>query len=303
MAAMLGAVNRLPPQQRRQIWLLVTTRSAQSCAMAMLAAGAANDLFLDLNGGNFARTQRLLSLIASTNTVADFVMAPVIGGAIDAFGRKYSLIFGQAIDCSVRLLVAVRPSVATFFLYRMLREVARRMVIPSRAAMFGDYVGRGSEDYILITQLMAQVATLARTVALQIGSRAIRDGDFRTNFLVAAGFNFVGLAVSCFLSESLAKPLRKPLQMKKLANPVSFVSFFRRSRPLAALAPLLCVWELGSREFLPAQQYRRLKYGWTLREQANMMLAYQICELANPFVLPRLLRRLGIQRTTMLSQR
>jgi hypothetical protein len=66
------------------------------------------------------------------------------------------------------------------------------------------------------------------------------------------------------------------MQMKKMANPVAFVGFFRRSKPLAALAPLLCVWELGSREFLPAQQYRRLKYGWTLREQANMMLAYQV---------------------------
>ena len=89
-------------------------------------------------------------------------------------------------------------------------------------------------------------------------------------------FNAVGVLASCFLSESLAKPLRKPMQMKKMANPVAFVGFFRRSKPLAALAPLLCVWELGSREFLPAQQYRRLKYGWTLREQANMMLAYQV---------------------------
>jgi MFS family permease len=207
MAAMLGAVKKLPPQQQRQIWLLVTTRSAQSCAMAMLAAGAANDLFLELNGGDFARTQRLLSLIASTNTVADFVMAPIIGGAIDAFGRKYSLIFGQAIDCAVRMLVALRPTVGTFFLYRLLREVARRLVIPSRAAMFGDYVGRGSEDYILITQLMAQVATLARTVTLQIGSRSIRDGDFRRNFMVAAVFAeqfvpmlFVGRFSECELA-------------------------------------------------------------------------------------------------------
>jgi hypothetical protein len=35
--------------------------------------------------------------------------------------------------------------------------------------MFGDYVGRGSTEYILINQLMAQVATVARTIALQVG--------------------------------------------------------------------------------------------------------------------------------------
>ena len=42
------------------------------------------------------------SLVATVNTVADFVLAPVVGGLIDAFGRKTSLLLGQALDAGVR---------------------------------------------------------------------------------------------------------------------------------------------------------------------------------------------------------
>ena len=64
----------------------------------------------------------------------------------------------------MRLVVAARPSIFTFALFRLMREVSSRLVIPSRNAMFGDYVGRGSTDYIMINQLMQQVAQISRSV-------------------------------------------------------------------------------------------------------------------------------------------
>lgn len=51
--------------------------------------------------------------------------APVLGGVIDAFGRKTSLIVGQALDCGVRLLLAARPGVGAFFAYRLCHEMVR----------------------------------------------------------------------------------------------------------------------------------------------------------------------------------
>ena len=42
------------------------------------------------------------SLVATINTIADFLLAPVVGGLIDAFGRKTSLLLGQALDADVR---------------------------------------------------------------------------------------------------------------------------------------------------------------------------------------------------------
>ena len=221
---MLRAVGRRTQHERKQIWLLIATRSCSACAMAMLAAGAANDLFLRLNGGDFARTQRLLSAVATINTVADFVVAPVVGGSIDAFGRKGALLFGQAIDALMRLLVAVRPSVVTFVLYRVSHEMARRMIVPARSAMFGDYVGRGSTDYILLQQLQGQVSTVARTVALQLGSRLIRDGNFRANFAAAAAFNCIGLCATLLLKEYKSPPSAIQANHARRGIPPAYIS-------------------------------------------------------------------------------
>ena len=74
-----------------------------------------------------------------------------------------------------------------------------------------------------------------RTVALQLGSRLIRDGDFRLNFAAAAAFNAVGLLATLCLRESLATSSKKRLSLRKLGNPLGFISFFNRSPALRSL--------------------------------------------------------------------
>ena len=49
--------------------------------------------------------------------------------------------------------------------YLVLHDMARRMIVPSRAAMFGDYVGRGSTDYVLLQQFQVRSATPPLSVA------------------------------------------------------------------------------------------------------------------------------------------
>ena len=147
MAEMLSAVRRMPEAKRAQYSRLVGVRALTGCTKSIVELVSA-DLFLQLNGMDFARTARIVAALTTINTVSDFVFNPIMGGLLDAYGRKASLLAAQVLDGATALLVGVHPSVPSFVVWQLLREFSRRANKPARLAMMGDFVGRASADFV-----------------------------------------------------------------------------------------------------------------------------------------------------------
>jgi hypothetical protein len=147
MADMVAAVRRMPEAKRAQYSRLVGVRALTGCTKSIVELVSA-DLFLQLNGMDYARTARIVAALTTINTVSDFVFNPIMGGLLDAYGRKVSLLAAQVLDGATALLVGVRPSVPNFVAWQLLREFSRRANKPARLAMMGDFVGRASADFV-----------------------------------------------------------------------------------------------------------------------------------------------------------
>ena len=59
------------------------------------------------------------------------------------------------------------------------------------------------------------------------------------------------------------------------------------ARP-SALSP-----QLAGRKMLPVKHYQKLRWGWGVREQANLAVCITISELVKPLLLPTVVTRLG----------
>lgn len=170
MDDMAACLRRLPGAQRRQYAVLVAVRSLSGCAKSVAELVQA-DLFLRLNGHDFARTARILSGISTCNTLSDFCFAPVMGSVIDAYGRRRCLLAAQLADGATALLVGLRPSVWSFVAWQLLREFSRRANKPARMAMLGDLVGRASTEFVHLHNLSESVSEAARIIAMLIVAR------------------------------------------------------------------------------------------------------------------------------------
>lgn len=144
---MVAAVRRMPAPKRSQYSRLVGVRALTGCTKSIVELVSA-DLFLQLNGMDYARTARIVAALTSINTVSDFAFNPVMGALLDAYGRKKSLLAAQVLDGATALLVGLRPSVPNFVVWQLLREFSRRANKPARLAMMGDFVGRASADFV-----------------------------------------------------------------------------------------------------------------------------------------------------------
>jgi hypothetical protein len=71
MADMIGSVRRMPAPKRVQFSRLVGLRALTGCTKSIVELVSA-DLFLQLNGMDYARTARIMAALSSINTVSDF---------------------------------------------------------------------------------------------------------------------------------------------------------------------------------------------------------------------------------------
>jgi hypothetical protein len=62
------------------------------------------------------------------------------------------------------------------------------------------------------------------------------------------------------------------------------------------MGALLAMWKVGGWKKLPARQFRQLRFGWGLQQEARLMMAMQLAELLRPLTLAPTVRRLGCVR-------
>lgn len=66
------------------------------------------------------------------NTFSDFMFTPLIGGVIDAYGRTAAVQMATLTDAATFLLLGLRPSLGSYFLWQIMREFSRRANKPAR---------------------------------------------------------------------------------------------------------------------------------------------------------------------------
>lgn len=214
-----------------------------------------------------------------------------MGAVLDSFGRRRCLLLAQLVDGLTALLVGLKPSFWSFVVWQLLREFSRRANKPARQAMLGDYVGCASIDYIHLKNLGDTASEILRTASVLLAARLVGESA-HLGFLGCAGCNFAALLASLCLRESL--PRSKVHRFKRSnVNPLSFISFFRKSSALQATGVLLASWRLAGHKWLPVKQYQKLRFGWGVKQQAKLAVAYQLSDLVSPTLLTYALRGFG----------
>ena len=255
MADMIDAVHRMPPAQRSQYVRLVCARTLSGCTKSIVELVSA-ELFLQLNGMDYARTARVVAVLSTANTCSDFLFGPLMGALIDAYGRRRSLLAAQLVETLTALLVGLRPSIPSFVLWQLLREFSRRANKPARLAMMGDFVGRASADFVHLHNASEMVSEAARLVAMQVVARVVAS-DTHRGFLYGAGCSAAAFLVTLLsLHESLpVAKVKKIRSLRTAINPLSFVRFFRQSKGLSGMGALLTCWQVSS------QSLQRIRAG------------------------------------------
>ena len=116
--------------------------------------------------------------------------------------------------------------------------------------------------------------------------------------LSAAGAATFALTVQ----ETLPRDKRKPFELRKLADPLSFIRFFSRTPELRAVALLHVLQAVPTyNEVLP--MYRKQVFGWGVRESATMAQLLNLTELVKPVVAARVLQSPGTRGTAAWGSR
>eukprot|EP00658_Telonema_sp_P-2_P049693 TRINITY_DN37823_c0_g1_i1.p3 TRINITY_DN37823_c0_g1~~TRINITY_DN37823_c0_g1_i1.p3 ORF type:complete len:229 (+),score=71.50 TRINITY_DN37823_c0_g1_i1:1379-2065(+) len=211
-----------------------------------------------------------------------------------------NVITAQAIDSCCFLYVGLRPSVMSFCLWQLLREFTRRAFKPARLAMLGDLVGRDSIEFVYADQAIDTIAELLKIIVLQLCARIVTDGKYHRSFLIGSACNAVALLACSVLKETMTQKKKRKIQFKK-SHPLAFMQLFQRSEGMTAMGVLLATWSMSGRKMLPVKEYQKKLFGMDMAQQANLMLSIQLCELASPVLLPKVLNHLGPKGAAQLS--
>ena len=113
---------------------------------------------------------------------------------------------GQTILASLRFAVALRPSVATYSVYRLLMNPAARLTAPAAESIYSDLLGGGTSPLFRKMQDKIEgMMTVARLASYYVGGRLRGD---RANFRVGAALNLSAALVLIGMRETLRKSNR-----------------------------------------------------------------------------------------------
>ena len=126
------------------------------------------------------------------------------------------------------------------------------------------------------------------------------EGDYHRNFVIGAGCNVLALLCASGLRETLPSHKKRKLSLRS-SHPLAFLELFGRSGGMSAVAVLLASWSISGRKMLPVKEFQKRRFGIGMQQQANLMLAIQLCELASPVFLPMVVKLCGVRGAAQLS--
>lgn len=181
--------------------------------------------------GDTGAAGKLLAIIQMASSVTSFFWNPIVASMMDAWGRKALLIACPLVSAVARSVVALRPSVGTYFLYRVLNAMALRSLCPLVGAMLADVFGRGTALCLKQRAVLERAMTITRLGVL-LGSTLIdHAGTTKQRFLVASALNAAGAMIMLAgVRETLPQTSRSKMTLARAGNPLSFLAFFGWTR-------------------------------------------------------------------------
>lgn len=237
-------------------------------------------------------------MIQMANSITSFFWNPIVASMMDAWGRKTLLIACPLVSAVARSVVALKPSVGTYFMYRVLNAMALRSLYPLVGAMLADVFGRGTAPCLKHRAVLERAMTITRLCVL-LGSTLIgHAGTTKQRFLVASALNAVGaITMLAGVRETLPQASRSKMTLARAGNPLSFLSFFgwhNALRPRSALdrSSLRSVCALVALQSLTCcnstvDLFRRQRYGaaWGLAARSQMSLFSEAMGLIESYAL------------------
>src|SRR5215472_598042 len=154
-------------------------------------------LIRSFEGGDFSRASLMYGLLAAAYSLMQFLLAPVLGGLSDRYGRRPIILlalFGMGINY---LAMAVAPSLAWLFV--------GRLIAGAMGATFST-----ANAYLADITPPEKRAQSFGLIGPALGG-FLGDIDLRLPFLFASLLSFANLAVGFLvLPESLAPENRRP---------------------------------------------------------------------------------------------
>merc|ERR1712194_680023 len=124
----------------------------------------------------------------------------------------------------------------------------------------------------------------------------------RRAFALTGLFNILALLMAVTnMKETIREKTPTPLSLKA-ANPLSFISFYRRSRALTALAILGLLREMGMYMDVTTVYQRRKFKAWGTKQDSMMILGMQVGFFLNTFATAPVMEYCGLQGAHRLHE-
>jgi len=245
------------------------------------------------------RVQRISTDISTLSTLLDFVLAPLVGRFMDAFGRMPTMLLAVGSSAVMRLSVATLPSLRLYIFYRVVVAITANAWFGASAASISDVFGRGSAAFAEATSRVQRYALLAMLTGTYAGRfvKEPQQGFAAVGFMQLLAAGCVGLCVT----ETLPSKGKMDWSLNTV-SPLASFSFFRKSKALTALAVLCTAMELPSHINIDAV-YRRQKFGerWSNEQDSSQLVVYQISGVLSTLFHTRLIAKLGQQGACRLD--
>ncbi|CAE7852716.1 unnamed protein product, partial [Symbiodinium sp. KB8] len=281
-----ASINLLYQLTRKQLQREVAQKEKSTAR----GAGSADE---GVEGLVHQRVQRISTDISTLSTLLDFVLAPLVGRFMDAFGRTPTMLLAVGSSAVMRLSVATLPSLRLYIFYRVVVAITANAWFGASAASISDVFGRGSAAFAEATSRVQRYALLAMLTGTYAG-RFVKEPQ---QAFAAVGFMQL-LAAGCVglcVTETLPSKGKMDWSLNTV-SPLTSFSFFRKSKALTALAVLCTAMELPSHINIDAV-YRRQKFGerWSNEQDSSQLVVYQISGVLSTLFRAQLIAKLGQQ--------
>ncbi len=250
-------------------------------------------------GGNMTAAARTFGLLASLYSLMQFLFAPLVGALSDRYGRRPVILFsllGSGLDY---LLLAVAPSLAWFFLGRILAGITGAS-ITAATAYIADVTPpeKRAQGFGLIGAAFGLGFIAGPALGGLLGAYGLR-----IPFFAAAALTLLNWAYGMFvLPESLSPDNRRNVDWRR-ANPVSSLLALRRYRVVAGLTGTYFLVSLAHQVFPSTWVlYTIHRYQWTVMETGlSLALVGLMTAIVQGGLTRRIIPALGEERAVAIG--
>lgn len=256
------------------------------------------------------RAARVLGLVQALGPgLGALIVSPIVGGLADAYGRRWMTLAAPLGLALARLNLAWRPSVKAFVFYRVAMGplgilmgrailLARADMVPGHTLAFAKEVARQAQVNLVLGLVTTRLGSWLASRADKVGpDRALAD-----SFALAGLINIAAMMGAFWLmAETLPRASRIPFSLRT-SNPLSFVSFFGRSRMLLRLGIISSLMNICHQQSYEGLFHMR-QYGWGVAQRTRHVMWHKLVQFFNFYPFPALAQRLGLYGTLKIGLR